>query len=133
MSSAVLEILDIVTLKTIGWGEYNGTSDSVPSEFVIDYEKEMEGQKPYFLGYKDCVCRDKFHQGVILVSKYGVTSYWPSKVCMKCKVITGVTSCYEPDYGYSVQPDDQKKFWAGFRAEGWPKDGDPRKSDDLSE
>ena len=126
MSSAMLEILDLVTLNVIGYGEYNGTSDSVPSEFVTDYS-EIEGQKSYFLNYKDCICENKFHQGVILFSNYGGTSYWPSKVCIKCKVITGVTSPYAPDYGYIPQPEDEKKFWNKFHAEGWPKDGDPRK------
>lgn len=126
MSSAILEILDIVSLDTIGYGEYNGTSDSVPSEFVINYN-EIKGQKPYFLGYKDCTCDVKFHQRAILFSNYGATFYWPSKVCRICKVITDITSPYEPDYGYSLPPESELKFWDKWRTEGWPKNGDPRK------
>jgi hypothetical protein len=125
MSSAILEILDIVTLDIMGYGEYHGTSDSVPSEFVINYN-EIEGQKPYFLGYMDCICDVKFHQGVILYSNYGGGFYWPSKVCMACKVITGITSPYEPDWGYSITPKDEEIFWERWSKEGWPKSGDPR-------
>lgn len=135
MSSSVLEILDCATLKTIGnvgYGEYNGTSDTVPSEFVVDYESEMQGQRPYFLGWNECICSDKFHQGVILFSRFGGGFFWPSKACMKCKCITGVTSPYESENGYTPLSGDEKKFWKDFHAEGWPKDGDPRESDALS-
>lgn len=126
MSSAVLEILDIVTLDTIGYGEYHGTSDTVPTGFVINYEKEMEGQKPGFLGWNECLCGVKFHQDVILVSKYGGGFYWPSKICMQCKAITGIATPSEPEEGYTPNSPDVKKFWKEFHAEGWPKDGDPR-------
>ena len=131
MSSSILEILDIVTLDIVGYGEYNGTSDSVPSEFVTNYS-EIEGQKPYFLHYKECTCDTKFHQGVILYSNYAGGFYWPSKVCIMCKVITDITSPYEPDWGYSIAPKDEEVFWDRWKKEGWPKDGDPREDDDIS-
>lgn len=132
MSSAILEILDIITLNTIGYGEHHGTSDSVPSEFVINYEKEMEGKKPGFLSYRDCICNTKFHQGVILYSEYGGGLWWPSKVCMVCKVITGITSPYEPDWGYSLPSDKQRKPYTELYDKGYPKDGDPRKWVDMN-
>jgi hypothetical protein len=124
MSSAVLEILD-KDMNIVGYGEYNGTSDSVPPEFVIS-EDEIVGQKPYFLG-----CNHE-PQKVILFSNYGGGFYWPSEICIRCKMIIGTLSPYEPDYGYFPQPTDEKKFWEKFRAEGWPKEGDPREGDDLS-
>jgi hypothetical protein len=132
MSSAILEILD-KDLNVIGFGEYNGTSDSVPPEFVIDYETEMAGKKAYFLGGWDLPKNCKHAtKDVTLFSNYGGGFYWPSKVCMECRCITGTLSPYEPDYGYSIQPKDEKKFWAGFRAEGYPRKGDPREGDKSS-
>jgi hypothetical protein len=125
MSSAILEILD-KDLNVIGYGEFNGTSDTVPPEFVTSFD-EIDGQKPYFLGWGD----DKFScnhvpQDITLFSNYGGGFYWPSQVCMKCKMIIGILSPYEPDYGFLPVSENEKKFWEKFRAEGWPKDGDPR-------
>jgi hypothetical protein len=124
LSSAVLEILD-KDLKVIGYGEYYGTSDTVPPEFVIDYEKEMAGQKPGFLGWPDKECEHDDNIDVILLSNYGGESYWPSKACMKCKVITGITSPYEPDYGYGSPTDEQRKPYTELYKKGYPKDGNP--------
>lgn len=123
MSSAILEILD-KDLNIIGWGEYHGTSDTVPPEFVTSWD-EIQGQKPYFLGWpdKDCKCDDNID--VILLSNYGGESYWPSKVCMRCKQITGITSPYEPDYGYSNPTDEQRKPYMELHKKGYPKDGNP--------
>jgi hypothetical protein len=132
MSSAVLEILD-KDLNVVGYGEYHGTSDTLPPEFVVDYEKEMKGKRPYFLGWPDEECNHDDNIDVILFSNYGGTNYWPSKVCMKCKVITGMLALYEPEEGYIPNPPEEKEFWRKFHADGWPKRGDPRKSDALSD
>jgi hypothetical protein len=127
MSSAVLEILD-KDLKVVGWGEYHGTSDTVPDTFVTN-EDEIIGQKPYFLGYADKKCTHDDNIDVFLFSNYGGTEYWPSKVCMKCKQITGMTSPYEPDYGYRNPTDEERKPYIEMHDKGYPKDGDPRELD----
>jgi hypothetical protein len=125
MSSAILEILD-KGLEVIGYGEYNGSSDSVPNEFVIDKD-EIIGQKPYFLSYKKLdYCKHNDNIGVILFSNYGGGKYWPSKVCMKCRMITGITSPVEPDWGYHSPTDEDRKPYKELYDKGFPKDGDPR-------
>lgn len=132
MSSAVLEILDIKDLSVLGYGEYHGTSDTVPSSFVIDYEKEMEGQKRGFLGWNECKDHNYHHIDVYLLSHYGGPIYWPSTVCIKCKAIVGILSPVEPDWGYSFPSEIDRKLYTELYKKGYPKDGDPRESDDIS-
>lgn len=127
MSNAICEILD-ENLNIIGYTEYHGSSDLCAPEFVNTKDEVWPDGKSYNLGGWDKLkkCKGHINKKVIIYNTYGWGNYWPTTVCIECKVITGILSAHMPDWGYTVIPDEEINFWQNFRAEGWPKDGDPR-------
>lgn len=96
MSHAMGEV--IKDGKTVGYYEYNGTSDFVTSKIRATEQEVHDHWRGHDL-FGKCDCGQP-PEDVLLYTCYGFGYYWPGKACLQCMAIVGG---FDP---YGDKPED---------------------------
>lgn len=70
--------------ETIGWFEYNGTSDYAQPKIYSSSDEVWE----HWRESPEVTCTCGNDEPVILYSTYGNGFHWPGRACLHCRAIT---------------------------------------------